>query len=626
MDATGVCYTQSGNVKRYESGQGPFLHNSNILDDSVDNIFSLSSTYTSDSCDYSVSTIGKYTEEYLLDVAGTYYVDVIYGNTTKQFNYKYNYNKVIHIRYFVALGTNSYYILTRNSVDRINVYKSTGYNAGNNITIYESSYIANNAKFNFYNSPNIYHIFLENTNYEFPSMGLEDIDKYFSVYVSITRSYLQESDLNNDNIKLIRGDSLSSLFSVSDFGIDPGSDIYINICYVPAAVYLDTSWDIFENKSAIKAFESTTDKNYGTGLRTLSTDSTIVGPMNSFLSQIQDSPYALVDGLQNGNKGTTLFAAPVVPRFNGFRTSLFNRKGGSFMTNASELTTIGYDNLAYFPLIKEVITSRGQVNNNSNDKDTDFMYAENENYRIPFPNEDLDNYFFRSTAIRGNEPYFGTDYRYYRNGVTYSTISRGKVTPGGFKLSFVQGIGAGYHYSTRKNSNGNDYSDGNNYNEVNTILQGAMYWDGNDSDNFEPGILTPYFGARCYSSDYVGNVPQFGILTGMYTFKSSNNRPTNKSLFTFSVPTYGGILSKPYDRTFGPYSMTYGIGGDRTILYFRNADNDYILPGSMIVGRIHAGNADGYTGIFWSRFYVNVISNFDFVKKNWKFNYINYAD
>ena len=625
--ATFIQYTQSGNVKRYESSQGPFLWHNNILYDSANDIFSLSSTYTSDSCDYSISPIGGHTEEYLLDVAGTYYVDVIYGNTTKRFNYKYNYNKVISVNYYVAFGKSSFhyiYAAGGQSVDTVKLYKTSGYNAGNHITISSSDYIGNDAIFRYEALNNITKVCLSGNKYEFASLGLSELNKYFQVYVNISTDYLSLGiGIFNDR-KITRVGTYET-FSVSDFDIDPGSDIYINIIYVPKYVYLDTAWDIQDDK-VHKDWSNMTADVYGSRIRTISTDDGGWNRCTNFLSQIVNSPYALVDAHQYKDDGTNFYAAPVIPRFNGFRSSLLVRKGGDDMTNTSDLATIGYDNLSNYTPRYEVVTSRGDAHpKNANITNGEFMYANtNDSYIRPFSSDDLDTYFFRAAAKDGDTKYFDNDLGHYRNGVTNSTLINGKAIAIDYILHYTQTQWMGKHYNTNHYTgltglySTNDNTDGT-YNEIDKVLQGTMYWDAHKSDKMAAGILTPYFYATCQSMDYKQEIPQYGILTGIKGWGSNHY---NNWCATFSVPTYGGILAKPYDNSTQPYAITYGTGGTDKGLPFRTTNNTGVKPGSMIVGRVHSGGASGYTGVFWSRFYVDVISNIEFVKKNWVFDKI----
>ena len=624
MDATGVCYTQSGNVKRYENGQGPNIYTNNFQ---VDSIFSFSTTYTSDSCNYSLTPIGAYSEGYLLDVAGTYYVDVIYGNTTKRFNYKYNYNKVIRVNYYVAFGnlSHSVYAGSGQSVDTVKLFKTSGYNPGNYITIGSNDYIGNNATFRYEPSNNLTIVRLFESKYEFNKLGLSELNKYFQVYVNISTNFFISGKLNDLEITPI---SSYSTFSVSDFDIDPGSNIYINIVYIPKYVYLDTAWDIVENKSR-KDWTDTNNLNYGSRIRSISTD---VGGWNkctNFLSQIYSSPYALVDGDQYKDHGTNFYAAPVIPRFNGFRTSLLVRKGdnNSNMTNTSDLATIGYDNLSEYTPRYEVVTSRGAAYpKNANITNGEFMFADNnDSYVRPFSSNDLDTYFFRATVKDGDNKYFDNDLGHYRNGVTNNTLFNGKIIALDYILHYNQTEWMGKHFNTDHYTglsgiySTNDNTDGT-YNEIDKVLQGTMYWDGSSSDKTAPGILIPYFNATCQSMDYKQEIPQYGILTGIKGWGGSHHY--HNWCATFSVPTYGGILAKPYDNSAQPYSITYGYGGENSTLPFRTTNNTGVKPGSMIVGRVHSGGAGGFTGVFWSRFYVDVISNIEFVKENWYFNLV----
>ena len=94
-DATGVCYTQSGNVKRYEGDQGPVLgvyRENNSFGPVTSDTFSLSYTPMGQICQYRVTQNGTY---YIFPATDTLtYLVVRYGMEDKKFGYKKNSKKV----------------------------------------------------------------------------------------------------------------------------------------------------------------------------------------------------------------------------------------------------------------------------------------------------------------------------------------------------------------------------------------------------------------------------------------------------------------------------------------------------------------------------------------------------
>ncbi len=85
---SGICYTQSGNVKKYESSLGPELgvYRGDDFGPITSDTFSLSSTPSNAICIYTIMVKG---DEYILSENNPIaYLAVRYGGVDKMFGYK----------------------------------------------------------------------------------------------------------------------------------------------------------------------------------------------------------------------------------------------------------------------------------------------------------------------------------------------------------------------------------------------------------------------------------------------------------------------------------------------------------------------------------------------------------